>query len=580
VTRRPAWAGFVAVLLALAGCSTVPGSSATVQITQEPDRSSEVEGLEPVGPEEGASPEEIVRRFIDAAASTARQHPVAREFLTPAAKDSWSDETGITVIEADYATVTEGSGPEGSATVRVTADLLGTVDPRGVFSIGSEQRFSRELALEKVGGEWRIVNPPEGLVMLEPDFERLYDERAVFFIDPTQQRVVPDPRYVIRGDAQPTALVDRLIAGPSPALEAGVQNLLGHAGLVRKVTVSGLSVAVDLTGISELALPELSLLSAQLVWTLSQLPGAPSVELLADGEPLNLSGVPAVQSVEDWSEFDPEAAPQAAVGHYLDGGALRMVDGQPAPGPAGQGAYGLQSAAVSADPRTGELSAMVGVTSRDFRTALVVGPYGGDLAEVLLGGTFTAPTVAATRDEFWTVRDGTSVVRVPADGQPQPVNAPTLEALGWVSALQLSPDGVRAAVVVNSDELFVGTVVRAENAPVTLRDLHPVAPSLTGVLDVAWSASDGLLVLASGGPQDGIAPYSLGVDGWGLTAVATAGLPGQPTSIAAAPSQQPLVSAGGIGGIGGTMWELSGGTWVTLVRGEQPRPGTEPFFPA
>ena len=34
-----------------------------------------------------------------------------------------------------------------------------------------------------------------------------------------------------------------------------------------------------------------------------------------------------------------------------------------------------------------------------------------------------------------------------------------------------------------------------------------------------------------------------------------------------------LVSAGG------TMWELIGGTWVTLVRGQEPLPGTEPFFP-
>ena len=56
--------------------------------------------------------------------------------------------------------------------------------------------------------------------------------------------------------------------------------------------------------------------------------------------------------------------------------------------------------------------------------------------------------------------------------------------------------------------------------------------------------------------------------------MATAGLPGQPTAIAAAPSQQPLVSAGG------TIWQLAGGTWVTLLRGQQPLPGTEPLYPA
>ena len=53
--------------------------------------------------------------------------------------------------------------------------------------------FRREFTLEQVEGEWRISNPEDGLIILEPDFERLYDERAAYFLDPTGQRVVPDP---------------------------------------------------------------------------------------------------------------------------------------------------------------------------------------------------------------------------------------------------------------------------------------------------------------------------------------------------------------------------------------------------
>ena len=63
-------------------------------------------------------------------------------------------------------------------------------------------------------------------VIAEPDFERLYDERAAYFLDQTGQRVVPDPRHLIRGEAQPTALVQRLLEGPSAALAAGVHNPL------------------------------------------------------------------------------------------------------------------------------------------------------------------------------------------------------------------------------------------------------------------------------------------------------------------------------------------------------------------
>ena len=75
-------------------------------------------------------------------------------------------------------------------------------------------------------GEWRIANPPNGLIMLEPDFERLYDRRLAYFLDPTGTRVVPDPRYLISGEAQPTALLNRVLEGPSAALSAGVRNPL------------------------------------------------------------------------------------------------------------------------------------------------------------------------------------------------------------------------------------------------------------------------------------------------------------------------------------------------------------------
>ena len=564
-------AALAALLLALlSACSTVPSSSPAIQITQAPTRPDGDVGIEPLSPAPGATPEEIVRGFIDAAASSVRGHPVAREHLGPDAAGAWSDTAGITVLGQDYATVTTDAG-----TVAVTADLVGTVDQRGIFTVGGLEVFTREFTLEEVGGEWRITDPPDGLLILQPDFERLYEQRSVYFLDPTGRRVVPDPRYLISGEAHPTALVDRLLAGPSSALAAGVRNSLAGAQLRSTVTVSGQTVTVDLTGLAGAPPPQLAELCAQLVWTLEQLP-ARSVEILVDGEPLELDGVPPVQTVDDWAAFSPDAVPVGAVGHYLEAGALRTVDGNPAPGPAGSGAYGLTGAAVSADPRTGELTAMVGTAPAAGQETLLAGAYGGDLEPVLSGATLSVPTVAATRAEFWVVRDGTAVVRVPSGGPPQAVNAPTLAGLGQARVLELSPDGVRAAVVLEGADgagLYVGTVVRAEDGPVALRDLREVAPSLSQVVDVAWRSAQNLLVLAGDARQDRIVPYVVGIDGWGLAAVPTAGLPSQPTAVAAAPDQQPLVSAGG------TIWQLAGGTWVTLIRGQQPLPGTEPFYP-
>ncbi len=573
MSRRPAL--LVALVLGLAAglpaCSTVPTASVPVQITEAPARPAGDVGIEPVGPAPDAPPEEIVRGFVDAAASTLQRHPVARDHLAGDAAAGWSDEAGITLVGADYATVTTDAG-----TVRMTGDLVGTVDPRGIFADAPEDVFTHDFTLTDVDGQWRITNPPDGLVMLVPDFERLYDDLSAYFVDPTEQRVVPDPRYVLGGEAQPTTLVQRLLDGPSPALAAGVGNALAGVTLARAATVDGSTVTVDLDGLGDASPVQLSQLCAQLVWTLDQLDGVSSVRVTVDGDPLTLPGVPIVQRTDDWAAFSPESVPADADGHHLDAGRLMTVDGQPAPGPAGTGAYGLASAAVWADPRTSALTDMVGVSVSGPTATLLAGKYGQDLVAQGTASRYSAPTVAATRPEFWVVRDETAVVRVPAGGSLQPVNAPTLPGQGRATALQLSPDGVRAAVVVNGSNgsaLLVGTVVRTDDGSVALRDLREVAPALNGVLDVAWRTAGSLMVLAADGREDGVVPYVVGVDGWGLAEMPTSGLPSQPTALAAAPGQQPLVSAGG------SVWELSGGTWVTLIRGQQPVPGTEPFYP-
>jgi hypothetical protein len=541
-----------------------------VQITDAPSRPSESVGVEPLPPEPGATPEEIVRGFIEAAASARPGHPVAKQHLTPAAAKTWSDEGGITLLSPDFATVATAPG-----SIALTANPVGTVDPRGVFSVGGTGVFTRQFNLEQVHDEWRISDPPNGLIILEPDFDRLYAERDVFFLDPTRQRVVPDPRLLIKGDAQPTALIQRILDGPSGLVAAGVRNPLTGVQLRSAVTITDQAAVVDLTGLPVDPAPVLSEICAQIVWTLAPL--SQTVEIRVDGEPVDINGVPPQQTREDWAAFDPDAVPLDAVGHYLSSGALHTVTtGAPAPGPAGTGVYGLSSAAVSADPRTGKLSFLAGVRSDASGAALYAGPYDKDLAQVLSAATLSAPTVAATRSEAWVVRDGTDVVRVPAGAAPQAVSAPTLQGLGRADVLRLSPDGVRAALVVvgpTGSGLYVGTVVRAEDGGVELRDLRGVAPSLSQVSDVAWRDSGNLIVLASDQRQDRVDPYAVGVDGWGLSTLPSAGLPSQPESVAAAPTRQPLVDAGG------TIWQLAGGTWVTLVRGAEPLPGTAPFYP-
>jgi hypothetical protein len=570
-------AALLAVGLTLTACSTVPTSSPTVPITQVPSRQDADVGIEPLAPEPGATPEEIVRGFIDASASPGRGHPVAREYLNGRAADEWADDGGVTVIEPGFATVTRQEG-----VVELTAQTVGTVNQQGTFSVGGTQ-YTRDFTVERVGDEWRITNPPAGLVVVQPDFERVYDQLNVYFVDPTGKRVVPDPRYLVEGEAQPTALVQRLFEGPSSTLRPGVVNPLADLTLRRPVAVEGSAAVVDLAGLpAEPAFP-LEELCAQLVWTLEQA-RIRSVEVLVDGEPVPVSQVPRAQTTDDWAAYDPDFVPVDAVGHYIDGtGALRTApDGEPVPGPAGEGAYRFRSAAAATDQASRELSFLVGVVPAEGGDVdLLAGPYEGPLALVLRNSrTLTPPTVAATRAEIWTVRNGTAVVRVPSGAAPQDVTAPTLDALGRVEALQLSPDGVRAALItegLSGPELYLGVVERGDEQAVTLRDLREVNPEIDDPVDVAWRTSDSLMVLASDPSDTRIVPWEVGVDGWGLSEVPTSGLPADANSVAAAPNQEPLVSAGEPGER--TIWRLIGGTWGTLVRGLPPQPGTEPFYP-
>ena len=324
----------------------------------------------------------------------------------------------------------------------------------------------------------------------------------------------------------------------------------------------------------------LSAICAQLVWTLDQL-SLHDVEVLVDGEPVALDGVPTVQSTDDWHSFDPDTVPAATPGHYLDAGALRTTDGKPVPGPVGAGTYGLGAAAVLLDHRTGDLAAVAGTTTAGGTATLLVGPYGGALTPVLTGGTLSPPSVTATRSEVWVVRDGTEVLRVPVGGSPQSgqaqtVATPTLPGLGRATRLVLSPDGVRAAVVVDGPAgltLYVGTVLRSPDGGVSLVQLAAVTPTLSQISDVAWRTSGSLLVLSGDLVQGRTAPYTVRVDGFAVTEVPTAGLPAPATAIAAVPGRQALVSAGN------SIWEQVGGTWVTLLPGQAPLPGGAPLYP-
>lgn len=556
-----------AVTVTLTGCVGIPTASEPVPVSVVEnegldDAGTQIEGL---APKPGQQPDEVVRGFLAASASNVRNQPVAKLYLTDEAAATWEDDAGVTVIDRTFNAFPSADGTE----VALTGRIIGRVDRLGVYTAAEEQ-LRQLLRLRLVDGQWRIDNPPPGVILRVDDFRRAYVQYDLFFLDPTGTKVVPDPRYFLSGSvARANTLVEALLKGPSPFLAPAVTTEFGPDVALRSNVQEVREVDVDFTGMEERSPASLERLSAQLVWTLKQL-FISQLTLRSDGQLLSVPGVGSIQGVDDWQSYDPNFVPADAVGHYLDQGAVWTDEGNRIPGPAGEGGYRLSAAGASA-----EQTVLAGVQSSPSGATLLVGPYGGALEPALTGQTFSEPTWVDATQEFWVVRDGREVVRVPAGAPPQVVTIADLDDRGPIRALQISRDGTRAAVVlgpVGAADLYLARIAR-DGSTVQLSGFTQLAGALRDIVDVGWATATQLLLLATD-PTDGRnKPWLVSIDGAVLSEQRFDNLPDDASGIAAAPGRPALASADG------SMYRLDGTTWTTLVRGLPFFPGTAPFYP-
>ncbi|MGH3825045.1 MAG: LpqB family beta-propeller domain-containing protein [Pseudonocardiaceae bacterium] len=527
-------AGFAA----LVGCAAIPGSS-DIQVVRSMPVGSQL--APPLGPELGVDPFRLVRGFIEATGSSANRHAAARAFLSRDAAATWDDQAGVTVIEdAPGAAPLTGSS-DGVRRIRVGGSRLGTLTADGSF-MPAAGTFSVPLDVVTENGEWRITNPPPGVLVEATALQRNYRQVRVSFVDPNRGTLVPDLRWI---PAQPAAtlpgrVVDLLLAGPSQRLAGAVRSAIPDTVRLRSnslVSRSGRTV-INLSGLHGMAEQQRRLVAAQIVASLDGLVPTP-LRLLVDGEPL----VPAQAEWRpaDIASYAPPTGPRSDVpGQVVIGGRLRGLNGTPVPGPAGDGRLTVLSAARS-NPG-GELLAAV-VAGPEGRPQLRVGPTDGDLALAPLeAATMTRPTWRPSGTELWTVIDGSTVMGVALSGTGPPltyqVNASELTRLGPISQLRLSRDGVRVATVIDG-RLVVAAVV-TESGVMSLR--HPQVlreRSLPPTASVDWARPE-LLVVASIGLSAQVS--SVSVDGLTRRELSSTNLTGPLTDIVAAPGRAVLVA--------------------------------------
>lgn len=623
----------VAAVLPLAACSGLPTSGTPQVVRKVADQSI---AAAPQGPDPGQQPEQIVREFIHAAAMTeydtaGESFVVAREFLTPAAQKSWhadSSSTPIIVLSDVFAATPD---PDNPAAVTISGRQVGAVAADRSYRPVDSAEFQFTVHLSLSDGQWRISEPPPDVLITRGDFSTALRQRVVYFLDSSGRVVVPDIRYIPNSnspDLSANRLMDLLLRGPSKQLAGAARTQLGRgAELQSNVHIDSAGIAhVDLAGVDVSTPAARQALAAQVVWTLD--PDVQQIAITVNGLPLNATGAaggsttPTPTAADNpgnvyslatgtVANFNPDAVPGSAQAvsdaYYVDNGAiLRLSDSTPMWGSVGTGSVHVVSAALSA--ASGAMAAVVRDT--DGGQQLLVGrPFDHQPAvTVLKAASLTKPSFTRWGYAAWTVQNGATQPEVYqvtiTSGTPtwSRVAAPGLADLGPVTALALSPDGVRVAVVAGG-ALYLGIVSAVPNAAgesadqassasdapgstaadrgLQITGLAVLRTDLTDVGPVTWEDSTTLLVGAKITGSTYRTVFEVSVDGQTEDAITTSqnfgDVFGDVEAIASSNSDLPMLIS-----FGDRIWQLQGGRltgqWMP-PDGRNWMTGTMPFYP-
>ncbi|OLR90416.1 LpqB family beta-propeller domain-containing protein [Actinokineospora bangkokensis] len=560
------------VALFLAGCSNIPESTLPKVIRESPQNQAPVVS----DPSPGLNPYGLVGEFV----TKTGYADAARSYLTPEFADTW-DGGGETIIENEPKT-TPPSLPEGNQAneqvVILSGKQVGRLDAGRTFFAQVQPVEIRFKLTRNAEGQWRISDGPRNAVITRDGFTNSYRRVDLQFFDPNQRVLVPDPRFVPTEprDGLEGRVVQLLLDGPSDSLRGAVRSQLDGLELRTNVVPEPDGAIRVNFGQMDKSAEDRKKVALQVVTTL--------YEVTTSTIRLDNQDRPLVAGQRDWNRGDFNAyenlttpKPDLLGLSVTAGRVYSLRDGKPIDGPAGAGAYEVQSAAQSMD---GTALAVVQRTPTGQVRLRVGTPEALPEVPGTDSGTLTRPTwlLSAGDDsppsEVWTVKDGTFVLRVGRTPQNtwEVFSVDATELLrggGTITQLRLSRDGVRVAAVVNG-EVRIGTVVRTNDSVAIRSPLTLQGGTVSNVLGLDWIDRENIVV-ATGNPAMPVA--SLPIDGSTVTRYNTANLTLPVKAIAASPNRSTLV----VDSLGLWMTPEASSTW--LPHGHNQPPGSLPFYP-
>ncbi len=485
-------AGLVAVVTGCAGVPTsgpvVPGDAIDAEQRQP------YVGGEALPPQPGASPEETVAGFLEAMKYYEPDYSTARQFLTPTASGQWDPAEAATIYSTEPVPMEQARGE-----VRVNLSVRATLDEGrqlGNRPSGTVEEYVFEL--ERIGNEWRISNPPPGLIIRDVDFDSEFEVYNLYYYAPGSDALVPDPVYIPRQASVATLLAQELLDGPSPWLSLAVETAFPAGTEVAPAAV------VEKSGLAEVKLSDTAQeatevdrrrMVKQLAWTLGQIPGINEVSVSASPVAFGSAAAPA-------ADEDPvESRPPHLFGLEA-GGVVQFEAGEdtaPVSGPLAEPAGAVELAVNH--------SMTEAVVVDQARTALKLSRLQEDaeIEIIAAGAQLMSPSIGPL-GRVWAVdqRPEGSALIVSETGAVDAVTVPVagVEEGSRIDGIEVSADGTRIAMVVDG-QVATGVVVQDERIDdLRVVGVEPIVINRLedAVVDVSWHRYDELAVLT--GPDE------------------------------------------------------------------------------
>ena len=596
---------FAVVAVTLAGCSGIPGSGPVQDVGRV---SNQVNEQALVTPDPGMSPVNVVRGFVNAAArislngTAGSAYDAPKQFLTAKAQQSWQKEPESVTVLSDQLRIDPGNQQE----VKISGTALGTLDKDRSFHTGNGALYRATVHLVQDKGQWRISDPPADLLIVNTDFQRVFSARTLYFLDASRTVVVPDRRYLINGTTDENrveALLTMLLKGPAGVLRGAAVSELTGGSLRTHVQTQpdGVTTKIDLQKIDVSTPADKAALAAQIVWTLN----SAQVAISINGKPLDPRT--ATYTLSTAQSFNPDRLPgkgAVAADPYVidpDGAIVDLKTGQPLWGQVGTGSAQVLSAAMSAATGTlAAVSAVSAVSAKSGQTLLIGQPLNQQSTQPALeAATLTQPSFSRTGDEVWVVQNGasknpeiyqisTGLTSSGATGtgtaSRAKVGSTQLVGKGPVTALALSPDGVRVAIVAGG-KLYMGAIgapaaslppgtalpgTAETPEPLNVVNLQTIRGELDQVGPITFRSANQLLVVSKDPSLSYRSITDLRIDGYEASPVTSIDLTADVQAVAVSVIDPDTGGTGGTGNTGSTGGTGTGGTPDTQASASTP----------